>query len=277
MSEKLGVTKEDVRILTYTAIAGCFGGFFGSPVIGAIIALGYMFIKQLDYYRLILPGLISAAVGYCVFFLTVGDAISGMMLFPESDMPRIVDMVYAVPLALIAALFGMFHKVVIESAYRLMSVFKRHPMAKAIVGGASFGVISVVMPLTLFSRQDQIEVILDECMAMGIAVLVLLTLSKSFLTHISFASGFKGGPIFPLLFMGGTLGMTMALLSLFIPAGVCILVLMAAVLCTMAPMPIFISLLLGAMVSTGPGTGDSHWIGDGIRRIQDDVPDPASS
>ncbi len=63
VSERLKLKKDDVQVLVYSAIAGGFGGFFGSPVIGAIGAFEYMYIKELDFYRHLIPGLIAAAVG----------------------------------------------------------------------------------------------------------------------------------------------------------------------------------------------------------------------
>ena len=40
ISERLKLQKDDVQVLVYSAIAGAFGGFFGSPVIGAVGAFG---------------------------------------------------------------------------------------------------------------------------------------------------------------------------------------------------------------------------------------------
>ena len=36
VSERLKLQKDDVQVLVYSAIAGGFGGFFGSPVLGAV-------------------------------------------------------------------------------------------------------------------------------------------------------------------------------------------------------------------------------------------------
>ena len=40
VSERLKLCQRDIQVLVYSAIAGGFGGFFGSPIIGAIGAFG---------------------------------------------------------------------------------------------------------------------------------------------------------------------------------------------------------------------------------------------
>ena len=50
-----------------------------------------------------------------------------------------------------------------------------------------------------------------------------MTLVKMLLTGTLFATGFVGGPIFPLLFIGGTLGQVLSEILTFIPQGVGVL------------------------------------------------------
>jgi H+/Cl- antiporter ClcA len=49
---------------------------------------------------------------------------------------------------------------------------------------------------------------------------LLMVLVKALLTSTSFATGFEDGPIFPLLFLGGTLGLALSKILTFIPEGV---------------------------------------------------------
>ena len=72
VSERLKLQKDDVQVLVYSAIAGGFGGFFGSPVLGAVGAFEYMYIKELDFNRHLIPGLIEpllvmeSILQYCI-------------------------------------------------------------------------------------------------------------------------------------------------------------------------------------------------------------------
>jgi chloride channel protein, CIC family len=115
------------------------------------------------------------------------------------------------------------------------------------VGGVVVGVVGVFLPLTLYSGQSQTEEIVHNYAQIGVISLLVLAVAKAFLMSLSFATGFKGGPIFPTLFIGGALGAALNLLVPGIPAGVCILGLMGGVLGSMAELPITATLLLGVV------------------------------
>ena len=72
-----------------------------------------------------------------------------------------------------------------------------------------------------------------------------MMLVKILLTGTSFATGFDGGPIFPLLFIGGMLGQALSEILTFIPQGVGVLAGMAGAACAFLPLPLSIALLLG--------------------------------
>ena len=72
-----------------------------------------------------------------------------------------------------------------------------------------------------------------------------MMLVKMLLTSTSFATGFEGGPIFPLLFIGGTLGQALSEILIFIPQGVGVLAGMAGAACA----------FLSDSINTCPATG----------------------
>ncbi|HZD36966.1 MAG TPA: chloride channel protein, partial [Nitrososphaeraceae archaeon] len=103
------------------------------------------------------------------------------------------------------------------------------------------------LPLTLYSGQDQLLQIIHNPASFGIGLLFLMVLVKALLTSTSFATGFEGGPIFPVLFVGGTLGLAISKILTFIPDGVGVTAGMAGVACAVLPLPLTISLLLGLL------------------------------
>jgi H+/Cl- antiporter ClcA len=72
-----------IPLLVYSAIAGAFGGFFGSPVVGAVGAFEYMYIKELNFYRHLIPGLLAASSGYGVYFALLHTSFLGIFSFPS--------------------------------------------------------------------------------------------------------------------------------------------------------------------------------------------------
>lgn len=86
-----------------------------------------------------------------------------------------------------------------------------------------------------------------------------LMLVKALLTSTSFATGFEGGPIFPLLFIGGTLGLSISQILHFIPEGVAVTAGMAGVACAGFPAPLTIALLLGLGRTNRSFTSDCYW------------------
>ena len=109
------------------------------------------------------------------------------------------------------------------------------------------GLLGSFLPLTLYSGQDQLLQILHNPAAFGIGLLLLLLLAKTVITSTSFATGFEGGPIFPLLFVGGTLGLAISKILTFIPEGVAVTVGMAGVACAVFPLPLTVVLMLGLL------------------------------
>jgi H+/Cl- antiporter ClcA len=244
VSERLKLQKDDVQVLVYSAIAGAFGGFFGSPIVGAVGAVEYMFIKELNLYRHLIPGLIAGAVGYGVYFAILHTSFLGVYSFPNFAALRVVDLVWALLVGIIAALIGTLFKIVFGLVHRVFVRFNKRPIVRSIIGGLIIGLIGSFLPLTLYSGQNQLLQIVHNPAAYGIGILLLL-LVKMLLTSTSFATGFDGGPIFPLLFIGGTLGQVLSEILPFIPQGVGVLAGMAGAACAFFPIPLTLALLLG--------------------------------
>jgi len=129
--------------------------------------------------------------------------------------------------------------------YRVFGRLNKKPVARSIIGGLIIGLVGSFLPLTLYSGQNQLLQIVHNPAAYGIGILLLMMLVKMLLTSTSFASGFEGGPIFQLLFIGGTLGQVLSEVLTFIPQGVGVLAAMAGAACAFFPIPLTLALLLG--------------------------------
>jgi chloride channel protein, CIC family len=155
------------------------------------------------------------------------------------------DLVWALLVGVIAALIGTLFKVVFGLVHLVFGRLNKRPIVRSIIGGLIIGLISSFLPLTLYSGQNQLLQIIHNPAAYGIGILLLIMLVKILLTSTSFATGFVGGPIFPLLFVGGTLGQVLSEVLTFIPQGVGVLAGMAGAGCAFLQLPLTFVLLLG--------------------------------
>jgi H+/Cl- antiporter ClcA len=247
ISDRLRLQKDDVQVLVYSSIAGAFGGFFGSPVVGAVGAFEYMFIKELNFYRHLIPGLLAAAVGYGVYFALLQTSYLGIYDFPDYASPRLVDLWWALLVGVIAGGIGIMFKLIFGIVHLIFTPLNKQPVHRAIIGGVVIGLIGSFLPLTLYSGQNQLLQIIHNPAAFGIGLLLLMMLVKALLTSTSFATGFEGGPIFPSIFIGGTLGLAISKILTFIPEGVAVTAGMAGVASAVFPLPLTMTLLLGLM------------------------------
>jgi H+/Cl- antiporter ClcA len=247
VSERLKLQKDDVQVLVYSSIAGAFGGFLGSPVVGAVGAFEYMTIKELNYYRHMIPGLIAAAVGYAVYFALLQETYLGIYSFPEYASPGVIDLWWALLVGVIAGFGGILFKVIIGVVHAIFKSLNKRPIIRGAIGGVLMGIVGLFLPLTLYSGQEQLLQIIHNPASFGIGILLLMVLVKILMTSTSFATGFEGGPIFPVLFVGGTLGLAISKILTFVPEGVAVTAGMAGVACAVLPLPLTVSLLLGLM------------------------------
>jgi H+/Cl- antiporter ClcA len=247
VADRLKLQKEDIEVLVYSSIAGAFGGFFGSPIIGAVGAVEYMFIRELNLYRHLIPGLLAAAVGFGVYGLILGSNFQGIYSFPDYPSLELGDLWWALLVGLIAGVIGIMYKLLFGIVNLVFTRLNMRPVVLAIIGGVVIGLIGTLLPLTLYSGQDQLLQIIHNPAAYGIGILLLLLLAKTVMTSASFATGFVAGPIFPLLFIGGTLGLAISKILTFIPEGVAVTAAMAGVTCAVFPLPVTIILLLGLL------------------------------
>jgi len=126
-------------------------------------------------------------------------------------------------------IFGVVHLV--------FTPLKKRPVVCAVGGSVIIGLIGSFVPLALYSGQEQIQGIINHTAAYSMEFLLLLCLVKILLTSSSFATGFDGGPVFPFIFMGGTLGLAIHGIFTFIPESVAVTAGMAGITSALFPIP----------------------------------------
>ncbi len=195
------------------ALAGSFAALsalFGGPLVGGVFLMESAVGLGAQAIPALLPGFVAAAVGYLIF---IGFGDWGGLNAPGLEVPALplYDGTYLVDL-LLAVIVGVVTTLAIfplkRNAARLEALGKaRLGMPTLLLaGGLAIGLLAFAADLlgansqdVLFSGQASIPALLAETSTF---VVVVLLVAKAIAYAISLATGFRGGPIFPAIFLG---------------------------------------------------------------------------
>jgi len=133
---------------------------------------------------------------------------------------------------------------------RLFAPIAGRTILKATLGGIGIGVIALVAgEETLFSGEHELEVLLDHPEAYGAGTLLLILVGKVLALALSLETGFRGGRIFPVLFIGATVGFVTADVFERVPLAVAVGCGMAGAAVAIMRLPVFVAVLVAFFAS----------------------------
>jgi len=245
---------EDARLDATTAgIAAGFGGAFTAPVLGAVIVSELEPIPRSRYVEAVIPQLIAATVAFAVYFGIAGSTFLDLFAIPAPEF-EVWHLALGAGLGVLAALVLVIFAIVLKSvewiAARVMN-----PYVRGIVGGAIVGSIAAALPLTIGAGSDQLAFVVEESSTIGASVLLLAVAGKMLAMSISLSTGFIGGNVLPMLFVGGTTGAALHVLLPDLPYAITVGAMMAAVPGAYIRAPIGLTLLAALTIGLGALTG----------------------
>ena len=199
------VLRLDPRLLLMAGMSGGFGAVFGTPLAGLVFGLEVLALGRLKHDGLI-PCLAASVAGdWTCHAWGVGHAHYRVAVVPATS-PALVAVVLlaAVAFAAVAVAF-------VEATHAVTALFKRieWPPLRPVVGGA------VLIVLSLVSGRAYLGLGLPLIAATfepgGVPSFAFAW--KVGLTALTLGSGFKGGEVTPLFFIGSTLGCTLGHLT----------------------------------------------------------------
>ncbi|HEX8323742.1 MAG TPA: voltage-gated chloride channel family protein [Tepidisphaeraceae bacterium] len=223
----LRLSPEVTGVLLMSGVAAGFGAVFGTPWAGAVFAIEVLTVGRLRY-RAIVPCLLAAFVGdrvcmaWDVHWLGLHfqahhtnyrlDALTG------TATPTIMAMLLAKVVAA-AVLFGLASLLFAEMTHGVSALFRRFiawPPLRPVVGGCV-----VIALVYLVGTRDYLGlgVTPDPHHADGVSIVSSFHAGgatpwswawKTVFTAVTLGSGFKGGEVTPLFFVGATLGHALA-------------------------------------------------------------------
>ena len=247
---KLKLSLPTVRILTFCGMSAALGAFFGAPLGGALFALEIPHRRGLEYYEALIPAVLSAILSFTVFRFTTGLSIGGMYHFDSIPPLTIMNLFQGAILGAIGAALALLFVVIFRTIGYLTAPLHHHTILLATLGGLSIGLIALVYPQTLFFGEKQIDIIIEQGAMFGITTLLMIGLAKMLAVSCTLHSGFRGGFIFPLFYIGSVVGCAIALGFPQIHPTIAMVCMMAAVNVAITKTPISTTVILSVIADT---------------------------
>ena len=189
------------------ATAGILGAMFGTPVAAALLLtemLSEFRAPGAMWDKLFAP-LVAAGAGSIVTIL-MGEGMALPQL-PAYSLNNAIDVLSALAVAAVAAGLGVLTAMCLPPLHRLLHSL-RHPVIYLGTGGLVLGLLGAIGgTVTLFKGADQSVELVQNAPTMSAAHLGLVTFIKVAALLVSAAASFRGGRIFPSLFIGVALGL----------------------------------------------------------------------
>jgi len=137
-----------------------------------------------------------------------------------------------------------------KTFHQLMAPLHDNPILRCTGVGILMGLLGMAMPITLFLGSEGLLEVVEARSELAIGFLILSALLKILAVAIVLAAGFIGGPIFPLFFVGGTIGVVLWQLFPGIPLMMAVGCMMAAIPCALVPFPATLAVVVLLITGT---------------------------
>jgi len=210
---RLALTVPDRRILLMAGVSAGFGSVFGTPIAGAVFGLEVLTVAIPNHrtlnYRAILPCFLASFVAdfttrACHIHHTIYTVTPEAL---RAATPTLLNILYSIAAGIV---FGLTAFLFARSTHIIGSTFKKripYPPLRPFLGGAIVA-IAVLVPFDYGIATTKY---------IGLGIPTILASFTQHLPHYDFAakfafttltlgSGFKGGEVTPLFYIGATLG-----------------------------------------------------------------------
>ena len=220
-ARRLNLSKEDTRTLLMTGVAAGFGAVFGTPVAGAIFAMEVLALGKMQYDALmpcfmasVLADIVCGAWGIHHTAYRISFTDTTPTAFLHFDLLLLVKVIIA------SVAFGLAGMGFAEASHVIKRSCKRWipiPWLTPVAGGLIIIGLTYALGTTDYLGlgvipQNPGSVTIPSCFHIGGAG-SLSWFWKLVFTAITLGTGFKGGEVTPLFFIGAALGNSLALVS----------------------------------------------------------------
>jgi H+/Cl- antiporter ClcA len=246
------------------ASAGVFAALsflFGSPLIAAVLVIEAAAIGGSRLPVVLIPGLLAAGIGMLISIglgswtgVDTSNISLELLPMPTFDRPDAVEFLWSVPLAFAVAVVAFAIFTIGKGVARRAEA---RPVPAAIVVGVLVAGLAILFELVtdkgsdqvLFSGQDAIGPLIANAGTWSLGALLALIACKGLAYALALGS-FRGGPVFPALFLAAAAGLAVAGLPGFstTPA---VAVAMGAAMAAILRLPLSAAVLATLLTSKG--------------------------
>jgi H+/Cl- antiporter ClcA len=252
ISRKRQLPKEIVRTNLFSSVAGAFAGIFTAPFSVILMGLEMKHRQSPYYYGTLMIIAVASVLGFIVFYTAGGSEFSSVLRLLELPTYKLVQwhLPVAVLLGLVAVVFAFLFAFSMKVFHQLMAPLHDQPILRCTGVGLLVGLMGMAMPITLFLGSEGLLEVVEGRADMTIGFLFLSVMLKLLAVTVVLAAGFIGGPIFPLFFVGGTLGVILWQIFPGIPLMMAVGCMMAAVPCAVVPFPATLAVVVLLITGT---------------------------
>jgi H+/Cl- antiporter ClcA len=210
---------------TASMVIGAAGSFaavstlLGSPIVGAFLMMEVVGLGGALMGVVLMPGLLAAGVGALIFVGLNSWTGFGTFSLAVPDLPTLAsptgaEFLWALAIGLAGAILGAAIR---RLALLLQGIVERRMVLLMPVVGLAVGGLAIVFAAgsnkstseVLFSGQDALPGLINDAADWTVGSLVLLVVCKGLAYSLSLSS-FRGGPIFPGMFIGAAGGIALS-------------------------------------------------------------------
>jgi H+/Cl- antiporter ClcA len=203
-------------------VAGSFAAIstlLGSPIVGAFLLMEVAGLGGAMLGVVLVPGLLAAGVGSLIFvgldsWTGFGTFSLGAPKLPPVATPTGSEFLWAIGIGIASAVLARAIKLL---ALWVRPIVARHSVPFTAIAGVAIGLLAFAFVETaghpvsfmLFSGQSALAPLMENATEWSVGALLMLLLCKSLAYGISLSS-WRGGPVFPGLFIGAAGGIVLS-------------------------------------------------------------------
>lgn len=241
---------DELRSMSIAGMASGFTALFGAPLGGSLFALEILHHKHaVEYYKAIMPAFVASCFSYLVFALIIHLGLGPLWDLSNYEYTGIFDFAHAVVFAVVGAVFG-WGFILCTKGFKNLFAKRRLPIyVKTLIGGVLLGTIAYYLPITRYFGHHEINGLLQG--GYGLELLFVILVFKIIAIAITVTSGWRGGFIIPLFFVGATLGLIIHQLFPQTNLTLAVVSCMAAVNACVTRTPMSTTILLATLTGFG--------------------------